>query len=392
MSINTAQLMLTPDHPLQRVRRTGTMVGVAGLAACLIGAMLDPTQFFRSYLIAYIFWVGCALGCLAILMINHVTGGAWGVAIRRYLESGTMTLPLMAVAFLPILFGAGHIYEWANPEHVAHDELLQHKQLYLNLPFFAARAVFYFAAWILVSRALRKWSIAQDTSHATLPGDRLELLSRGGLVLMGLTMSFAAIDWMMSLEPHWQSTIYGMLFMAGSALTAFALTIPMAAVAASQRPMSDVVRPDQFHDLGKMLLGFVMVWAYFSFSQFLIIWSANLPEEIPWYLKRIAGGWNLVVFLLVLCHFILPFLVLLSRDAKRRPSSMAKLALFLLALRFVDVFWMIEPAFSPGALTLHWLDFAAVLGLGGIWLAVFVKSLEGVPLIPLNDPSLPLPE
>ena len=392
MTIAPESLHLGSDHPLGRVRRLGGMVGLAASAASLLGLALDPTQFLQSYLIAYIFWTGCALGCLALQMINHVTGGAWGTAIRRFLEAGTKTLPLMALAFLPIALGVGRIYEWANPEHVAHDHLLQHKQAFLNVPFFLARTALYFAVWILVSRALRRWSLAQDATRADLPTDRLELISRGGLVLLGLTMSFAAIDWMMSLEPHWQSTIYGLLFMAGSVLTAFAVMIPMAAVAATRSPYREVVTADQFHDLGKLLLGVVMVWAYFSFSQFLIIWSANLPEEIPWYLRRSGPGWNAIVLVLIFGHFALPFVVLLSRSAKRRPSVLARLGVFLLVVRFLDLFWMIAPAFHPEGFAVHWLDLTAVLGVGGCWLAVFVKNLEGTPLLPLNDLSLPLPE
>ena len=385
-------MLMSAGHPLQRVQRIGTIVGALGAVACLVGLALNPTQFFQSYLVAYVLWVGCALGCLAILMINHVTGGAWGVAIRRFLESGTQTLPLMAIAFLPIAASMGTLYEWANPEHMAHDALLQHKQAYLNVPFFLARTVAYFIAWILAARALRRWSLVQDTRTDDVAADRLELISRGGLVLLGLTMSFAAIDWMMSLEPHWQSTIYGMMFMAGSVLTAFAVMIPIAAVASSQEPYGSIVTPDQFQDLGKLLLGFVMVWAYFSFSQFLIIWSANLPEEIPWYLRRSGGGWNVIVLILLAGHFALPFVVLLSRSAKRRARTMARLGVFLRVVRFLDVFWMISPAFHPEGFAMHWLDFATVIGLGGFWLAALVRNLDGVPLLPLHDPALPIPE
>lgn len=392
MAINPQSLHLTPDHPLARVRQTGLMVGIAGVVVSLIGVALDPKQFFQSYLIAYVFWTGCALGCLSVSMIHHVTGGAWGTAIRRFLESGAQTLPLLALAFIPVALGVGQIYEWADPAHVAHDPLLQHKAAYLNVPFFLARTAVYFVAWILASRALRRWSLIQDTRTDDVATDRLELLSRGGLVLLGLTISFAAVDWMMSLEPHWQSAIYGMLFMIGGVLTAFALMIAVAATAASREPYASLVEADQFHDLGKLLLGFVMVWAYFSFSQFLIIWSANLPEEIPWYIKRSTGGWSLIVFALIICHFALPFVVLLSRTAKRRSQVLRRLGLFLLVMRFFDVFWMLAPAFHPDGFRIHWLDIATVVGLGGLWLTAFIKNLEGVPLLPLHDPSLPLSE
>jgi len=221
-------------------------------------------------------------------MIQHITGGAWGIAIRRLLEAGARTIPVMALLFVPIALGLGHLYEWAQPEHVAHDTLLQHKALYLNVPFFLARAVFYFVTWALLARALSRWSLRQDESFDPTPAARLELISRGGLVLLALTMSFAAVDWAMSLEPHWFSTIYGVIFMGGSALTAFAVVIPIAALLMQHAPLKGLVTPDQLSDLGKLMLAFVMLWAYFNFSQFLIIWSGNIPEETPWYLKRIG--------------------------------------------------------------------------------------------------------
>jgi hypothetical protein len=385
-----AALLLPEDHPLHRVQRTAVGVGAAAILVCALAGFLDPTQLLRSYLVAYLFWVGGALGCLAILMIYHVTGGAWGVAIRRLLESGAQTLPVMALLFIPIALGLGRLYEWAQPEHVAHDPLLQHKALYLNVPFFLARTVCYFVAWTLVVRALTRWSLRQDESFDPMPGERLELISRGGLVLLGLTMTFASIDWAMSLEPHWYSTIYGVIFMGGSTLTAFALVIPVAALLASYPPVAGLVSADQLGDLGKLLLAFVMLWAYFALSQFLIIWSGNLPEEITWYLARLRGGWQWVAIAIVLFHFALPFVLLLSRRLKRRAASITTVALFLVVMRFVDVFWLITPAFDPGRLRVHLLDLAAVLAVGGVWTWLFVRQLEGRPLLPLRDPIHPV--
>jgi hypothetical protein len=371
------------------------VAGIAGTVLSTLAAMAGPVGLLRAYLVVYLFLVGIALGCLAILMINYVTGGAWGAAIRRFLESGAGTLPLLAVLFLPVALGVGHLYEWARPEAVAHDALLQHKRAYLNVPFFLARAALYFVAWIAVARLLRRWSLEQDATTDPGPGRRLELLSRGGLVLLGLTMTFAAVDWAMSLEPHWYSTIYGVLFMGGSVLAAFAVVIPMAAVAAARAPLSEVITAEQFHDLGKLLLAFVMLWAYFSFSQFLVIWSANLPEEIPWYLARLGGGWQWLALALVVFHFGLPFVVLLSRRVKRRARTLALVAAAMIAARLADVFWLVMPAFHPGQLALGWLDAAAflgtLLGLGGLWLALFLRQLGGRPLVPLNDPYLSYP-
>ncbi len=383
-------IRLPDDHPLHRIGRGA--LGLAGVAAlaCLLGLLVDRTQFFRSYLVAYVYWTGAALGSLALLTINHVTGGAWGVAIRRFLEAAVRLLPVLVLLFLPIALGLPHLYEWARPEDVAHDALLQHKEPYLNVPFFLGRTALYFTAWFLLARALLRWSEAQDASTDALPTERLDLISRGGLLLMGLTMTFAAIDWMMSLEPHWSSTIYGVIFMAGSALTALALAIVLSAVARDGTRIADAISPDQFHDLGKLLLAFTMLWAYFNFSQFLITWSGNLPEEIPWYLTRTRGGWRYVTIGLVLFHFALPFMILLLRSVKRRPMQLAVIAAAMLVARYFDVFWMIAPAFQSTGLRLHWLDVAAFAAVGGLFIGLAVRQLAGRSLVPIHDPSLPL--
>jgi hypothetical protein len=385
-------IRLPDDHPLHRHARTATTIGALAAAACLAAALVDATQFFRSYLIAWVYWTGAALGAVALLMINHVTGGAWGVAARRFLEASMRMLPLMALLFLPIAVGLPWLYEWARPEDVAHDPLLQHKAPYLNVPFFLVRTAGYFAVWILVSRALLRWSAAQDATTDPRPTERMELLSRGGLLLMGLTMTFAAIDWMMSLEPHWFSTIYGVVFMAGSALTALALAIVLGAAAREGTRLADVVAPDQFHDLGKLLLAFTMLWAYFNFSQFLIIWSGNLPEEIPWYLTRTTAGWRTLTIVLVVFHFALPFVVLLSRAVKRRPGVLALVASTMLVARYLDVYWLVGPAFHHDGVAFHWVDVAAFLAVGGLFTGLAVRQLGARSLIPLHDPSLPIEE
>ena len=385
-------VLLAADHPLQAMGRRALLVGAVGLAVSLLCALADPVQSLRAYLVAYLFWAGAALGCLAILMINHLTGGAWGAAIRRPLESGAGTIPLMALFFLPIAAGVPHLYHWADPQAVAHDALLQHKRAYLNVPFFLVRAAAYFVAWTLAARTLRRWSLAQDASTDPRAAERMELLSRGGLVLLGLTMTFASVDWMMSLEPHWFSTIYGVVFMAGSVLTGFALVIPVTASLATVPSLHEVLGPGVFHDLGKLLLAFIMVWAYVSFSQFLIIWSGNLPEEIPWYMARLHGGWQWVALLLVVFHFALPFVVLLSRTLKRGPRRIATVALALAAIRFVELHWLVTPAFSPATMTFGWLDVAVALatvaGVGGVWLWFFVRRLAEGPVVPLHDEAL----
>ncbi|MGH7790084.1 MAG: hypothetical protein ACRERC_24665 [Candidatus Binatia bacterium] len=381
---------LQPDHLLHRGQRAMLGAGVLALLATGAGGLVDHVQFFRSYLVAYMFWAGIALGSLALVALNHISGGRWGVVIRRICEAAMRTLPLLALLFVPIVFGLTDLYEWARPEVVAHDPLLQHKAAYLNVPFFLIRVVIYFAVWIVVAHYLMRWSLEQDRTDDPDLVRRLQLLGRGGLLLYSLTMTFAAIDWAMSLEPHWYSTIYGILIIGGQVLSAFAFVIPVLMMISDRPPLSEVVTAEQFHDLGKLLLAFVMLYAYFAFSQFLIIWSANLPEEVPWYLKRLAGGWQWVAIALVFFHFALPFTILLSRDLKRNARRLAVVAFIVLLARLVDLNWLITPAFSPGRVTVHWMDFAAVLGVGGIWLSMFLWQLRDRPLVPLHDPALPV--
>jgi len=382
---------LGPDHPVHRLQRAALLAGIVALGLSGAGGLVSPAQFFQSYLIAYLFWFGIALGSLAILMIHHITGGAWGAVIRRLLESGTRTLPLMALLFLPVLLGTQQLYDWARPDALAHDPILRHKAAYLNVPFFAARAVFYFAAWLILGRYLNRWSLEQDQSPDPAPTRRMEMLSRGGLLLIGLTMTFAAIDWMMSLEPHWFSTIYGILVMGGQVVSAMAFVIALAAwlAASPQAPLARVISRQQFHDLGKLLMAFIMLWTYFMLSQFLITWSGNLPEEIPWYQNRSQGGWQWVAVVLLLSYFVLPFLILLSRAVKQQPRRLAAVALAIVAARVVELCWLVIPAFHPDAVTVHWMDLLTLIGVGGVWLWMFLGQLQRRSLVAVHDPSLP---
>jgi len=379
---------MAEPHALERFQRPALVAGAAALAACAIGGFFQPEQFFRSYLFAFLFWAGVALGCLAVTMLHHVTGGAWGLAIRRPLESGTRTLSLVAVLFLPIAFGLGRIYEWAHPEAVAADPILKHKSLYLNVPFFLGRAVVYFGAWLVLAYFLNRWSLEQDTSGDRAIARRLQLFSSAGLVLYGLTVTFASVDWAMSLEPHWFSTMYGVLFIAGQGLSAFAFIIAVLVLIAGRSPLAQFVEAKHYHDLGKLMLAFVMFWAYVSFSQYLIIWAGNLPEEIPWYLRRLQGGWGWIGAALVVLHFALPFLLLLPASANRNPRILLGVACLVLFMRLVDVFWLTRPAFAEGGFHLHWMDLLAPVGVGGLWLAAFFRELGKRPLLPVNDPEM----
>ena len=378
----------TPPASLDALRQRSLGIGVIGLLAAAAGAFLSPGQFFHSYLLAYLLWLGAALGGLALTMLQHLSGGGWGVVLRRIFEAAARTLPWMALFFVPLLFGLRDLYPWADSAAVAGDALLKEKALYLNVPFFLARAAFYFAVWIGLALALTRWSADQDRTGDPALAVRMRNTSAIGMVLYFATMTMASIDWAMSLEPHWFSTMYGFLFIIGQALTGLAIAIVTARTLSTEAPMSSVYNAGHFHDFGKLLFAFTMVWAYLSFSQFLIIWSANLPEEIPWYLHRLDHGWERIGIGLVIFHFAVPFIVLLSRRSKRNAALLAGMALWLIAARLLDLFFMIGPEAYPDGLRFHWLDLAAVIGLGGIWVALFAANLKSRPLLPLRDEGL----
>jgi hypothetical protein len=383
-----------PEDPalrnaLERVARLALYVGVAALLASAVAAMASggADGFYQSYLAGFVFWNGIALGCLAVLGIQYLTGGAWGIAIRRLLEAGTRTLWLCAILFLPLAIGLRHIYGWSRAGDLANDELLRKKALYLNEPFFLGRAVFYFLLWLGLAWFLNRWSLAQDASGDRAATRRLQRAGAAGLLIYALTVTFASIDWVMSLEPHWFSTMYGVTFMVNQALGAMALAIAALLLLSRYRPLSDFLTPAHLHDLGKMLFAFVMIWSYVSFSQYLIVWSGNLPEEIPWYLARFRGGWGWIGLAVLLFQFLLPFLLLISRAANRNPRLLITAAAMVVAVRFMDVLWLILPAFSPGRLTVRWTDLAVPIGIGGLWLSVFAAQLTKRPLLPYGDPD-----
>jgi hypothetical protein len=372
------------NEKLGTLQKRAAVMGVVALAASVAGAFAAPQQFFRSYLIGYLLITGIALGALALLMIQHIISGEWGYIGRRAFEAATRTLPVLLIAFIPLALGLSELYEWAVPEHVAGDELLEHKAAYLNVTFFLIRTVIYFAIWIGLAFQLNRWSKAQDRGE---PADlrRFQLVSGIGLLLFGLTVTFASVDWVMSLEPHWFSTIYGMQFVIGIVLSALAFMVPVLVLLSKYEPMSRHIERKHYHDFGNLMLAFVLLWAYLAFSQYLITWSGNLPEEIPWYLNRMQGGWQYIGLLLVVFHFAVPFFLLLSRATKRSARILSRVAVAILVLRLVDLIWLVEPAFTS-SLRVHWMDVAAPIGIGGVWLAIFTRQLKALPLLPVNDP------
>ena len=384
--MNTAY---TAPPEVAHFAQRGLIIGVVSLVWVLLGVLSDRTQFFHSYLIGYLFWTGVAVGSLALLMLQHLTGGGWGLVIRRPLEAATRTLPLMLLLFIPILLGARQIYPWTNHEEMARNPVLVEKTAkYLNQPFFTLRAAAIFGIWLLLAFFLNKWSSEQDRSADQQATKKMRLLSGPGMVLFVFTVTVASIDWSMSLDPEWSSTIYGFLFVAAWSLSALAFVIATLALLSKRQPMSSIVAPLHFHDLGKLLLALVMLWAYFAFSQFLIIWSGNLPEEISWYLPRMRGAWGVIAVAVIVLHFALPFLFLLSRSLKRNPHKLVLVAAMILLMRYVDLIWLVEPNFQGGRFRVL-MDVLAWIGFGGLWLGAFSRHLSKRPLIPVNDPQLP---
>jgi hypothetical protein len=374
---------------IDRIRQRALIAGVVGLVICVIGIFKAPDRFFPSYLLAFMFVLGLSLGSLGLLMLQHLTGGNWGIIIRRPLESATRVLALVAVLFVPIFFGMKYLYAaWLNAPSSGDGALSEFQRAYLTPNGFRVRAILYFVVWLTLVFIFNRWSREQDVNREDRGlRRRFKMLAGPGIILYVFVMSFAAIDWVMSISPHWASTIYGFLFVAGQLISSMALMIAVVVLLSRTGPLSGVLQPRHIHDLGKLLLAFVMLWAYFSFSQLLIIWSGNQPEEITFYYSRLHSQWGVVAVLVLIFHFFVPFFLLLSRDLKRNTNLLPKIAVWLIFMRLVDLFWMTRPEFAPNAWPNLW-DLAALLALGGLWLFVFAGQLKQLPLLPLGDPKL----
>lgn len=383
---------LAPPAMLAGLRNRALIIGLIGAILTAIGAFVNFEQFMRGYLFAYLWVLGLSLGSLALLMTGHLTGGNWWMLSRRIFEAAARCLPMLAVLFLPILFGAKSLYAWMsiNP---ATDKVLSEKVWWLNHPAWVVRAIIYFVLWIGLEFFLTRLSAKQDEDASPAVWQRMKVISGIGILIWGWSLTFAVVDWGMSLDPHWFSTIYGMLYMAGQGLSAFALAIMILSALQKYPPMDEVVRPDRLHDLGKLMLAMTMVWAYFSFSQWLIIWMGNLPEEIEWYLHRINSGWGWVALALILFQFALPFAMLLSRNLKRSAKKLVPIAALVIIMRVVDIYWYVVPNPLPGQapppFTFNWIFITAPIALGGLWLAAFAAYLSKRPLLVRNEPMLP---
>ncbi|OLE46767.1 MAG: hypothetical protein AUG46_08470 [Acidobacteria bacterium 13_1_20CM_3_58_11] len=390
-----AQEYQAPES-VSRLQQRAYFVGGVALLVSIFGAVHAPELFFPSYLMSFLLILGLTVGSLGLLMLQHLTSGHWGIIIRRPLESATRALPLMVITFLPIaIFGMKYLYMghgegkgWLNAPATGEGALSDFQKTYLTASGFYTRAVIYFVIWLGLMFIFNVSSKQQDLN----PQDRalrfrLKMLAGPGIILYVFVMTFASIDWAMSLSPHWASTIYGFLFVAGQLISSMSLMIAVVVLLARTEPFASVLQKRHLHDLGKLLLAFLMLWAYFDFSQLLIIWSGNQPEEISFYRTRLYSGWGVVAVIVLVFHFFVPFFLLLSQDVKRNAKVLPRIAIWLIFMRLVDLFWMTRPEFTSRAMP-TWLDVVLPLALGGLWLGFFAFNLKQCPLLPLGDPEL----
>jgi hypothetical protein len=368
-----------------RMRTIAFLIAMIGIIGCVIGWIFSPHQFFVSYLTSFLVWFGLSAGSLLWLMIHYLTGGRWGNPLRRLLEAAAETLSLLVLLFVPILFGLRELYPWMNSAALAANEVLRHKHLYLNPPGFIVRAAIFFALWIWIANLFRNWSHQQDTRSDFQPTQKLRKLSGPGLILYPITATFVYVDWIMSLEADWYSTLFPILICIGQMLGALAFMTVLLAWLAPVTSLASITSRENFRHLGSLLLAFTMMWAYLAFAQFLIVWSGDLPHEISWYLHRSRGGWGWIVTVLFLFHFSVPFFLLLSRRTKGSVIALTCVAAALFVAHVFDIWWMVTPSFYA-TLHLSWLDLVAFLGIGGIWFATFSWFLTARPLLPINDP------
>lgn len=370
----------------------GLIVGVLGLVACGAAWSMDPERFYQAYLPGYLYWLAVSLGCLGWAMIHHLTEGRWGFPVRRIWEAGARTTWLMVILFIPILLGMHSLFIWTHPETAAAAAPIAHwkYERYLNEPFFYMRAGLYFIIWSGFAYVLSSWSSKQDEEEVEPLRTRMRVVSGPGLLIMAITVTFMSVDWAMSVDPYWFSTIFGFLFAASDLLAAMAFTIIVVKMLSSSDPFDKAVKTDTYHDLGNLLMACTMLWGYLAFSQFLIIWSGNTQEEMPWYIVRNTDAWNLVTVILIVFHFAVPFLILLSRRTKRAPSTLVKVAVWMLLMRYVDLYWLIMPSFGHGGegagFQPSWMDLAVPIALGGIWVGFFAMQLKSRNLAPVADP------
>ncbi len=374
---------------LGRAQSLATVVGIVGLVVAVILVPLSGglTAFFQSYLVGFIFWVGLTLGCLALLMIQHLAGGPWGAIARRFLEAGASNIFMMAVLVIPVLLGLRSLYIWTDPAYVAAHPIVDLKTSYLNIPFFIVRTIVYFATWGILVRLFRGWSRRQDEGDREMT-QHMKNAGALGVLLFVVTMSFAAFDWGMSLTPEWFSGMYGVIFMIGQLISAVSLLILLLVSFRDVEPLPKVLNAARLQDFGNFLMAFTMFWAYVQMSQLIILWSNNVVETNTWYVARLESGWVWVSSFLLLFHFIAPFMILFSRWVKQKGRALVWVAGWMILMRIVDIYWIVVPTFERTGSVFRLLDVALILALGGIWLSFFFRRLKTTSILPAHDPRI----
>ncbi len=387
-ALRPEQATIPPGHPWNRIPVIGAGCAVLGAGACALLGASNPKQFFFSWLVSFLFFLSLALGGLFFVLIQYATQGGWGIVLRRIGETIFALLPVMAVLFLPLLLGLRDLYSWAVPGAAEHDALLRWKAPYLNAPFFLIRAAIYFAVWTFMALLYYRGSRGQDVTGDPAVSARLRRLAGPAIIVLAVTQTFASIDWIMSLTPHWYSTMFGVYFFAGSFVGFIALLSVLAAAMRQAGLLETVISAEHLHDMGKLLFAFTSFWAYIAFSQFFLIWYANLPEETIWYRARLEGSWEGVSLLLMAGHFGVPFFYLMGRDVKRRGWTLAIGGTWLLAMHFVDLYWQVMPTLHPEGVRPSPLDVAAFIAVGGCFVAAAGWLMRRQALVPLRDPRL----
>lgn len=379
------------------IERIAGVVGVIGILLCILGFFVNRTVFFQSYLFAFIYWGGFAIGGLGVLLMGHTVGGRWCATARRFLEAQMRTLWLVALLVIILLFGLHDLYPWTHPNtfsDLGTRQVLYHKHGYLNVPFFIGRVIIYFAVWWFWGMRVRNMADRQDQTGDPTLRERMRAFSAPGVLVFVLTASFAYIDWILSADAQFFSTVYGAMILIGDVLQCFALTILVMIFTSRGDRFGGRINAVVLHDLGNLMFAFTIFWTYLTASQLIIVWPANLPQELVWYLDRVHGFWKYFALVTALSMFAIPFLALLSQARKRDPRRLMKVCIWLLIARIIDIYWIVEPTYRTHGFWLYWTDFAAFFGVGGIWLYVFLGELRRRPLLPLRDPRVmtPLPE
>jgi len=364
------------------------VAGIAGLVLSAVGWVVDADRFFHAYLTAAVCWLAIALGALFFVMLHHLVSARWSVVLRRLAENIMMTIPYLAILFIPVMFGLGHLYHWSHPEVVAADELLKGKSGYLNVPFFIIRTVIYFTIWSLLARYLYRASVKQDAGYVQEDVDKIKRISAGGMIVYALTVTAAAFDWLMSLDPHWYSTIFGVNYFAAGLLTFVSFLALVALVLRRSGVLKETITVEHYHDLAKLMFAFTIFWTYTNFSQYFLIWYGNIPEETIWYADRWVGSWVTISMIVLFGHFVFPFIGLMTRGSKRTLPWIGFMAIWLVVMHYIEMYWLVYPSYSEHGASFGWQEPVTFLGIGGIVVWRIWVNLAAQATVPVSDPKL----